>query len=190
MMTETPGDGDASYLAFPHVRTLLDIGLTTQQVETLYEQYRDEAIAPLFRYALAVRQARSHHYGEALELSEGLDLTEMPAEILASYYRNYSWFSSYNRQAEIQIEMQQMLTEQRQRWQQLQQLQEQAAGKMATWQCGISGAQAICPQEAGEMSTANGFGFATLTCGRSMPCKTAIGRQARMRSPSLSIKTC
>jgi hypothetical protein len=123
MMTETPGDGDASYLAFPHVRTLLDIGLTTQQVETLYEQYRDEAIAPLFRYALAVRQARSHHYGEALELSEGLDLTEMPAEILASYYRNYSWFSSYNRQAEIQIEMQQMLTEQRQRWQQLQQLQ-------------------------------------------------------------------
>lgn len=123
MMTETPGDGDASYLAFPHVRTLLDVGLTTQQVETLYEQYQEEAIAPLFRYALAVRQAREHNYAEALELSEGLNLTEMPAEILSSYYRNDSWFSSYNRQVEIQIEMQDMLTEQRQRWQQLQQLQ-------------------------------------------------------------------
>ncbi|MBD2000183.1 hypothetical protein H6G00_26850 [Leptolyngbya sp. FACHB-541] len=123
MMTETPGDGDASYLAFPHVRTLLDIGLTTQQVETLYEQYQDKAIAPLFRYALAARQAREHNYTEALELSEGLNLTEMPASILRSYYRNDSWFSSYNRQAEIQIEMQNMLTEQRQRWQQLQQLQ-------------------------------------------------------------------
>lgn len=81
------------------------------------------AIAPLFRYALVVCQARSHNYAEALKLSEGLNLTEMPASILGSYYRNDSWFSSYNRQAEIQIEMQQMLTEQRQRWQQLQQLQ-------------------------------------------------------------------
>nr|MBA3922586.1 hypothetical protein [Nostocaceae cyanobacterium] len=35
LMTQQVGDGDAVYLAWPHMRSLLDVGLTTYQIETL-----------------------------------------------------------------------------------------------------------------------------------------------------------
>jgi hypothetical protein len=121
LMTEPLGDGDATYLAYPHVRTMLDVGLTTEQITTIAQQ--NQAIAPLFRYALAVRQARSQHYAEALQTSEGLDLTQMPSTVLGSYYSKVYWYGEGDRLSQVQQQMQAILIEQRQRWQRLQQLQ-------------------------------------------------------------------
>lgn len=120
LMVQPSGDGDASYLAYPHVRALLDVGLTTSQLETLVEQYRDSAIRPLFQYALAVHYARDHAYGKALAASSQLDLAAMSATVLDSYYPPGRWWKT---RTEEQQAMQTILTEQRQRWQQLQQLQ-------------------------------------------------------------------
>jgi hypothetical protein len=124
MMIQPVGDGDASYLAYPFVRSLLDVGLTTEQIANLAEQYQDEAIAPLLEYALAVRYARSHDYTKALATSEALDLAELQP-VLDSYYGvddRLSYFLNQSSQSAI-AEMQTMLTEQRQRWQRLEQLQ-------------------------------------------------------------------
>lgn len=131
LITQSIGDGDAQYLAWPHLRTLLDVGLTTDQLQQALNQYQTQPIAPLFRYALAVHQARNQDYAAALQTSETLDLTQMPESILGSYY-NPQLFSNYNlgwrmnpvyTPASIQQRMQAMLTEQRQGWQKLQQLQ-------------------------------------------------------------------
>ncbi|HEY9699899.1 MAG TPA: hypothetical protein V6D10_21750 [Trichocoleus sp.] len=131
LMTQSIGDGDAKYLAWAHLRTLLDVGLTTDQLQQVLNQYQTQPIAPLFRYALAVHQARDQDYATALQTSAELDLTQMPETVLGSYY-NPQIFSSYNQgwqmnpmyspQA-IQQRMQSMLTEQRQGWQKLRQLQ-------------------------------------------------------------------
>lgn len=126
MMLDPQGDRDAAYLAWPHVRTLLDVGFTVDQLETLTEQYQDEAIAPLLRYALAVHQARSQDYAEALATSQGLDLTAMPESFLSSYYSNLDrWLWRPLSARSIQQTMQATLTEQRQRWQQLSQWQQE-----------------------------------------------------------------
>jgi hypothetical protein len=127
LMTQRVGDSDAVYLAYPHVRTLLDVGLSLTQMEKLPQLYRSTAIAPLLRYALAVRYARNQDYAKALQTSEALDLTTMPDTVLGSYYRSFGQGAEasqnrYQPQA-VQQQMQAMLTEQRQRWQRLQQLQ-------------------------------------------------------------------
>jgi hypothetical protein len=96
--------------------------LTTSQLETLVEQYADSAIKPLFQYALAVHYAREHQYGKALDVSESLDLVAMSPTVLGSYYTDGFWWRS---RSTVQQDMQTMLTEQRQRWQTLQQLQAQ-----------------------------------------------------------------
>ncbi len=119
MMTSDIGDRDALYLAYPHIRTLLDVGLTAEQIQTLSQEPNYQAIAPLLRYAVAVKAARSQDYAKALQTSENLSLTAMPAKILESYYKaGWSWWTG-DKTAEVQQEMQAMLTEQRQRWQQL-----------------------------------------------------------------------
>jgi DNA-binding transcriptional MerR regulator len=123
LMTQPLGDGDATYLAYPHIRTMLDVGLTTEQIQTLVQKYQNQSIAPLFRYALAVRQARSQHYTEALKTSEGIDLSQLSPTILGSYYHKVLWYGEGDRLSQVQQRMQAMLTEQRQRWQHLQQLQ-------------------------------------------------------------------
>lgn len=120
LMLQPGGDGDSNYLAYPHMRALLDVGLTTNQLEALVEQYRDSAIRPLFQYALAVHYARAHSYGKALATSQQLDLAAMPASVLGSYYTPGKWWQN---QTKEQQAMQTMLTQQRQRWQHLQQLQ-------------------------------------------------------------------
>lgn len=121
MMTQSFGDGDARYLAWPHVRTLLDVGLTTQQVQTLFDESQSsKTITPLLQYALAVRHARNHDYAKALQLTEKLDMTQMSSDILESYYKpEFEYGSFVNRVGEKQQAMQAMLGEQRQRWQQL-----------------------------------------------------------------------
>ncbi len=119
MMTSEIGDRDALYLAYPHVRTLLDVGLSAEQIQTLSQEPNYQAIAPLLRYAVAVKAARSQDYAKALQTSENLNLKAMPAKILESYYKaGWSWWTG-DKTAEVQQEMQAMLTEQRQRWQQL-----------------------------------------------------------------------
>ncbi|WP_088893297.1 hypothetical protein [Leptolyngbya ohadii] len=132
LMTETIGDGDATYLAWGHLRTLLDVGLPYPQLQQATERYQNSAIAPLFRYALAVREARSHNYAEALRISENLDLTQMSPTVLGSYYskqlfgsyRPGSDLNAFYKPEAVQARMQTMLTEQRQRWQTLGQLKQ------------------------------------------------------------------
>jgi hypothetical protein len=122
MMTQPMGDRDALYLAWGHVRTLLDVGLTIDQLQALLKEPENAAIAPLLQYTLAVRYARMQDYGKALQTSEALDLTQMPTNVLGSYYGSnlWSWWFRNNQPATIQQQMQTTLQTQRQRWQQLQ----------------------------------------------------------------------
>ncbi|KAM3091202.1 hypothetical protein ACKFKG_26420 [Phormidesmis sp. 146-35] len=125
LMTTPTGDNDARYLAYPHVRTLLDVGLSAEQIQTLLNEKETAEISPLLQYALSVKYARSHNYAKALDTSERLDLTTMPTRILDSYYSaNWAWWDD-TKANEIQKEMQTMLIEQRQRWRELLALQKQ-----------------------------------------------------------------
>lgn len=125
LMTREVGDSDARYLAYPHVRTLLDVGLSAEQIQTLLGDSETTAIAPLLQYALAVKYARSQNYAQALKTSEGLNLSAMSTAVLESYYKaNWAWWDN-TKTSDIQKEMQTMLTEQRQRWTQLLALQQE-----------------------------------------------------------------
>lgn len=122
MMTQPMGDKDAIYLAYPHLRSLLDVGLTTEQLETLLTEPSNKQVAPLLQYALAVKYARVQNYAKALQTSQKLDLTTMPTKILGSHYNyNHYWWvgASQTSAAPVQKQTQIMLTEQRQRWQNL-----------------------------------------------------------------------
>ncbi len=122
LMTQPIGDGDAAYLAYPHVRSLLDVGLTTDQLATVLEQHQNEAIAPLFQYALAVHQARAQDYAQALQTSNGLNFAPLQ-EVLERYYGADERFGYAFRPNTTLEDMQTLLAEQRQKWHQLQQLQ-------------------------------------------------------------------
>lgn len=120
LMMQSPGDGDALELAWPHVRSLLDVGLSVNQLETLVAEQRNSKIASLLEYTLAVRYARQQDYAKALQISEGLDLTQMPTEVLGSYYNSRGYYYTEANVTKLQQQnMQAILTEQRQRWQQL-----------------------------------------------------------------------
>ncbi len=125
LMTRYPGDWDMSDSAWPRVRTLLDVGLSVEQLEVLLKEHSNEAVTPLLKYALAVRQARLHKYDQALHISNGLDLKKIPAEIFAMYYEPEGTYYHRGNVAQIQKEMQAMLIEQRQRWQQLRNWQQE-----------------------------------------------------------------
>jgi hypothetical protein len=127
LMTIPIGDNDARYLAYPHVRTLLDVGLSTEQIQTLLNEKETAEISPLLQYTLAVKHARSHNYAKALETSERLDLTKMPTRILDSYYSaNWAWWDN-TKANEVQKAMQAMLADQQPRWKQLLALQKENA---------------------------------------------------------------
>jgi hypothetical protein len=107
---------------------LLDVGLSIPELETWLEQNPQNAIVPLFQYALAVRYARNQDYARALQIATDLDLTQMSPPVLGSYYTRIrtGWVNSQETsppQTVLQQQMQALLTEQRQRWQRLQQLQ-------------------------------------------------------------------
>lgn len=128
LMTQSVGDGDAIYLAWPYVRSLLDVGLTTEQIETLLKEPNTAPMTPLLQYAVSVRYARAQNYAKALQTSTKLDLTAMPTFVLGSYYNNnpYWWTGASNSPAaEVQKQIQAMLIEQRQRWQKLLKLQQE-----------------------------------------------------------------
>ncbi|MBW4522741.1 MAG: hypothetical protein KME16_24130 [Scytolyngbya sp. HA4215-MV1] len=127
MMTHPMGDRDALYLAWGHVRTMLDVGLTSEQLQTLLKEPESASIAPLLQYTLAVRYARKQDYTQALQISETLDLTQMSPQVLGSYYNSnlWVWWFRENKPAELQKQMQAFLQDQRQRWQQLQHWQQE-----------------------------------------------------------------
>jgi hypothetical protein len=122
LMMHPTGDGDALYMGYPHVRSLLDVGLTTDQIEALIEVPENKPMVPLLEYAVSVRYARMQNYAKALQISSKLDVTTMPKQVLGSYYDNYYWRNE--KPEDIQKHIQTTLTEQQQRWQNLLALQQ------------------------------------------------------------------
>jgi hypothetical protein len=137
MMTSPMGDRDAIYLAFPHVRTLLDVGLSIEQMQLLLTEINQTTInqnpaspsnakvlAPFFNYAIAVNYARKHNYEQALIFANQVQIEAIPDRILEDYYhpQGKSWAED-NRVAEFKRESQALLQEQKGRWQQLRQWQ-------------------------------------------------------------------
>jgi hypothetical protein len=124
IMTQPMGDLDAIYLAFPHVRTLLDVGLSIEQMQTLLQEPETQTLAPLLQYAIAVQYARSQNYARALETSKNLNLEMIPDRILEDYYHPQGiWWRDDNRLADFKKEAQSLLNKQKLRWQKLQQWQ-------------------------------------------------------------------
>jgi hypothetical protein len=125
LMTQRTGDGDARFRGYPRVKALLDVGLSNNQIQELLQDPESAAIAPLLQYALAVHHARDQDYAGALQISAGLDLTHMSHLVLSPL----SWETSlsddfrgtYTAKELLSTwqQMQAMLVEQRQRWQQL-----------------------------------------------------------------------
>ena len=117
---------DALYLAFPHVRTLLDVGLSIEQMQTLLKESENQPLFPLLQYAIAIQYARSHDYAKALEISANVQLEAMPDHILEAYYYpqgRWSWTWQYNRVENFKKEAQLLLSEQKLRWRKLNQWQ-------------------------------------------------------------------
>ncbi|OYQ67415.1 hypothetical protein B9G53_01310 [Pseudanabaena sp. SR411] len=126
IMTQPMGDRDALYLAFPHVRTLLDVGLSIDQMQTLLQEPENQLLAPLLQYAIAIQYARSHNYAKALEISANVQLEAIPDRILEAYYYpqgRQSWSWQYNQVESFKREAQSLLGEQKLRWQKLRQWQ-------------------------------------------------------------------
>jgi hypothetical protein len=124
IMAQPMGDRDALYLAFPHIRTLLDVGLSIEQMQTLLQEPANQPFAPLLAYAIAIQYARSHDYAKALETASNVQLAAMPDRILEAYYhpQGRDWQGD-NRVSDFQKEAQALLSEQQIRWQQLRQWQ-------------------------------------------------------------------
>ena len=124
VMAQPMGDRDALYLAFPHIRTLLDVGLSIEQLQALLQEPDNQSFAPLLQYAIAIQYARSHDYAKALEINSNIEITAVPDQILADYYnpQGRSWQED-NRVADFKKEVQIMLSEQKLRWQKLRQWQ-------------------------------------------------------------------
>ncbi|WP_271253228.1 hypothetical protein [Pseudanabaena sp. Chao 1811] len=124
IMVQPMGDRDALYLAFPHVRTLLDVGLSIEQMQTLLQEPDSQPLAPLLQYAIAIQYARSHNYAKALETTANLNLDTIPDRILEEYYYPQGrWWREDNRVVDFKKEAQSLLSEQKIRWQKLRQWQ-------------------------------------------------------------------
>jgi len=124
IMVQPMGDRDALYLAFPHVRTLLDVGLSIEQMQTLLQEPDSQPLAPLLQYAIAIQYARSHNYAKALETTANLNLDTIPDRILEEYYYPQGrWWREDHRAVDFKKEAQSLLSEQKLRWQKLRQWQ-------------------------------------------------------------------
>ncbi|BBC23655.1 hypothetical protein [Pseudanabaena sp. ABRG5-3] len=124
IMVQPMGDRDALYLAFPHVRTLLDVGLSIEQMQTLLQEPDNQPLAPLLQYAIAIQYARSHNYAKALESTANLNLDTIPDRVLEEYYYPQGrWWREDNRVVDFKKEAQSLLSEQKLRWQKLRQWQ-------------------------------------------------------------------
>jgi len=128
LLTLPLGDGDARFRGFRRLRVLLDVGLTSDQLQPLLNYPDAKPLLPLLRYALAVHLARDQRYQEAIAISNGLNLTRLSV----GWFRDYSYFNgdtdydTWGRREAVGLlkQMQATLTEQRQQWQQLQEIQQ------------------------------------------------------------------
>jgi hypothetical protein len=120
LLTEKVGDGDVAYRAFGYLLPLLDVGLTIEQMEILLDEPQTQWLIAVFKYALAVKYARIQNYAKALELSKNLD---REFEGFSQTLRDNSIYS-WGMGATVK-ESSAWLSEQRQRWQKLLQLQQQ-----------------------------------------------------------------
>lgn len=124
MMVQPMGDRDAMYLAFPHVRTLLDVGLSIEQIQTLLQEPDNQPLAPMLQYAIAIQYARSQDYAKALEVSADIKLDTIPDRILTDYYYPQgNWWGQDDRVANFKKESQKLLGKQKLRWEKLRQWQ-------------------------------------------------------------------
>ena len=132
IMAQPMGDRDALYLAFPHIRILLNVGLSIEQMQILLQDPDNQPLAPFLQYAIAIQYARSQDYAKALETAENIKLETLSDHILDAYFypqdrwwRNHnSWYSRQNDQvARYRKETQSLLSEQKLRWQKLLQWQ-------------------------------------------------------------------
>ncbi len=127
IMAQPMGDRDALYLAFPHIRILLNVGLSIDQMQILLQDPDNQPLAPFLQYAIAIQYARSQDYAKALETAENIKLETLPDRILDAYFypqdpsrKYYSW---YDRVTRYRKESQSLLSEQKLRWQKLLQWQ-------------------------------------------------------------------
>ena len=132
MMAQPMGDRDARYLAFPHIRILLNVGLSIEQMQILLQDPDNQPLAPFLEYAIAIQYARSQDYAKALETAENIKLETLSDRILDAYFypqgrwwsNHNSWYSRQNDQgARYKKETQSLLSEQKLRWQKLLQWQ-------------------------------------------------------------------
>ena len=124
MMVKPMGDRDATYLAFPHVRTLLDVGLSVEQMQTLAKEPASQPLEPMLQYAIAVQYARSHDYAGALAVAANIDLEAIPNRLLEEYfYPQGKWWQEEDQAKSFKKEAQSLLSEQKIRWQNLRTLQ-------------------------------------------------------------------
>ncbi|MDX2254361.1 MAG: hypothetical protein NW214_02495 [Pseudanabaenaceae cyanobacterium bins.39] len=124
IMLQPMGDRDAIYLAFPHFRTLLDVGLSIEQMQTLLQEPSHQPLAPFLQYAIAIQYARNQNYAKALEVAAQIQLNTIPDHIIQDYYhpQGRGWPGD-NRDDLFKKEAQDLLDEQKIRWQKLRQWQ-------------------------------------------------------------------
>ena len=126
-MTRPPGNRDTQGEGFRHVRQMLDLGLSIDQLQTLLDDPELTEIALLLRYALAVHNARDHNYAQALQISAELDMNQLSDRVSGGLPERHKFFRIppepdlrwQQAKQRVRQEMQKMLVEQRQRWQQL-----------------------------------------------------------------------
>ncbi len=120
LMSAPAGDGDAAYLAWAHIRTLLDVGLSVPELAKLAGEPSAKAFQPLIQYAIAVHQARNHNYRQALDTLAKIDFSQLSDALLNRYYGLDDW--SWVGFPMVEIFRKDLLAtveQQKQRWEQL-----------------------------------------------------------------------
>jgi hypothetical protein len=121
MISRPIGDNDANFRAFPHIRTLLDVGLSIDQMQILVQEPENQDFAMLLQYAIVIQYARSQNYAKALEIASNIKIEAIPNRIVEAYYHSRTWYPSnitkFKKQAQL------ILNEQKLRWQKLHQWQ-------------------------------------------------------------------
>jgi len=127
LMSAPAGDTDAAYLAWPHIRTILDVGLSVPELAKLAGEPSAKAFQPLIQYAIAVHQARNHNYRQALDTLAKIDFAQLPDAVLNRYYGLDDW--SWVEFPMIQIfrrDLSATVEQQKQRWERLDKWQKAA----------------------------------------------------------------
>jgi len=126
LMSAPAGDTDAAYLAWAHIRTILDVGLSVPELAKLAGEPSAKPFQPLIQYAIAVHQARRHNYRQALDTLAKIDFSQLSDAMLNRYYGLDDW--SWVGFPMVEIFRKDLLAtveQQKQRWEQLDKWQEE-----------------------------------------------------------------